>query len=234
MWHVASPHTLLLRHLTDLVGEGTNLTQQSNSILFPLCGKSVDMLHLNKLGFFVVGVDFVPDALTQFRAATSDKFEWLEPQPDRSGVRHTISQKKKMNKKTNTLTSVTPMELLEGDFFKLEALDDLEAQFDYCWDRAGISSMPPSLYPRYVGRVQRLLKPGGRMLLVVFEFDENQLDGSEPLYALTQQDVEKLFGDDFTISHLSRENITDTDTRWRNQGFKELHESAYLLIRNKY
>jgi len=234
LWHGASPHTLLLRHLTDLIGEGTTLTKQSNSILFPLCGKSVDMLHLQQLGFFVVGVDIVPDALAQFRAATSDKLKWLEPQPDRSGVRHAVSQKKKMNRKTNTLSSVNPMELLEGDFFKLEALDDQEAQFDYIFDRAGISFVPPSLYPRYVGRVQRLLKPGGRMLLVVFEFDENQLDGSGPPHALTQQDVEKLFGDDFTIKHLSRENITDTDTRWRNRGFEELHESAYLLIRNNY
>ena len=41
---------------------------------------------------------------------------------------------------------------------------------------------------------------------------------SAPPFALTQQDVAKLFGDGFAIKQLSRENIFDSDPRWTTKG----------------
>ena len=41
---------------------------------------------------------------------------------------------------------------------------------------------------------------------------------SAPPFALTQQDVVKLFGDGFAIKQLSRENIFDSDPRWKSKG----------------
>ena len=163
VWHAKSAHTLLVRHLADLVGAGTELSsKESKSILLPLCGKSVDMVYMQQLGCSVVGVDIVPNAMTDFRAETSDKYTWLEPQAVKEGMRHAIE----------SASGGARLELLRGDFFNLEALSALSGQFDYCLDRAGLAALPPTLHERYADRIEELLKPGGRLLLIVYEFDE--------------------------------------------------------------
>ena len=276
VWHAKSAHTLLVRHLTDLVGAGTELSKESKSILVPLCGKTVDMVHMQQLGCSVVGVDIVPNAMTDFRAETSDKYKWLEPQAVKEGMRHSIE----------SAIGGARLELFRGDFFNLEALSALSGQFDYCLDRAGLAALPPTLHERYAGRIEELLKPGGRLLLIVYEFDEvrrrrgecngwlvevrdvglvyvwserkmsigmcvNIDDGckcigwfvvsnisnhpitlfrllvqsqklvpSAPPFSFTQQDVGKLFGEGFTIKQLSRQNIFDSEPRWKTKGLK--------------
>ena len=162
VWHANSAHTLLVRHLTDLVGPDTDFAKECKSILLPLCGKSVDMVYMQQLGCSVVGVDIVANAMTAFRAETSDKYKWVEPQAVKEGVRHAIVCE----------SGDATLELFQGDFFKLEALSALSGGFDYCLDRAGLAALPPTLHERYAERIEELLKPGGRLLLIVYEFDE--------------------------------------------------------------
>ena len=144
---------------------GTASLAQPKTVLVPLCGKSKDMVYLQQSGYSVVGVELVPDAIFQFRAETSDEYGWLAPQQDRSGVRHATAYEVDGD-------STGTLEVLEGDFFDLEALDDLEAQFDGCLDRAALVAIKPLMRPRYAARIQQLMKPGGRMLLIVFDYDQ--------------------------------------------------------------
>lgn len=48
----------------------------------------------------------------------------------------------------------------------------------------------------------------------------DKLIPSAPPFSFTQQDVGKLFGKGFTIKQLSRENIFDSDPRWKTKGLK--------------
>ncbi len=52
------------------------LTQDSNPrILFPFCGKSLDMNWLASKGYEIVGVEYVEDAVQQFFAEQNIKYE---------------------------------------------------------------------------------------------------------------------------------------------------------------
>ena len=219
LWQQPSPHPFLLRHLPDLLGDDADLAKQSKSVLVPLCGKSVDMAHLQQLGCSVLGVEQIDLPIHQFRAATSDKYEWLDPRWDKSGVRHAIAPK----------GGEASLEVIEGDFYKLEARDDLEGKFDLCLDRAALTYMPPRVQTQHVAQLKHLLKRGGRMLLMTLEFDGEPLcvckvkspDGAGPPWSIREADVHRLFDDDFTVQHLCRESIVGQDPRWEKaKGFK--------------
>ena len=156
---------------------------------------------------------------SQFRAATSDKYEWLDPRWDKSGVRHAIAPK----------GGEASLEVIEGDFYKLEARDDLEGKFDLCLDRAALTYMPPRVQTQHVAQLKHLLKRGGRMLLMTLEFDGEPKcvckvkspDGAGPPWSIREADVHRLFDDDFTVQHLCRESIIGQDPRWEKaKGFK--------------
>lgn len=61
---------MLEKHISKLSENRTGL-----KFLFPLCGKSLDMLWVSKLGHEVVGVEFVKSACEEFFTENNIKYE---------------------------------------------------------------------------------------------------------------------------------------------------------------
>jgi thiopurine S-methyltransferase len=64
---------MLAKHVNKLIGG-----KSSAKILFPFCGKSLDMNWLASQGHEIVGVEFVEDAVLQFFAEQNIKYEVKE------------------------------------------------------------------------------------------------------------------------------------------------------------
>jgi len=82
-------------------------------------------------------------------------------------------------------SSSRPIHIIEGDMF--EVTSDLVAtatfersgRFDAAFDKGGLDVIPPSARQGYVAVLDRLLKPGGQLLLVVPDYDQDKLPDSE-------------------------------------------------------
>jgi thiopurine S-methyltransferase len=174
-------------------------------IYVPLCGKSLDMVFLAERGAEVVGVEFVTQAVEEFFAERGLAPEVAAGPPLRlhSG----------------------PYTLFAADIFGLTA-DDV-GPLDGVFDRAALVALDADARSRYADQLRTLLVDGTRMLLVTFDYDQDTMQG--PPFAVSHDEVDRLFADGFQIEHLGTRDVLDDD--FRSRGLTTMSESAVLLTR---
>jgi thiopurine S-methyltransferase len=156
-------------------------------VFFPLCGKSVDMAVLARHPSVsqVVGVDGIRAALDDFSAehpdlAIRDEEPALQPQqPDKAKYDRLIGDN---------------IMLLKGDFFEVDE-NAVDGRFDAVFDRGSLVAIEPSLRRDYVNVMRGLVKPGGKMLLVVVERTsgtEEDLTAGPP-FSVPEAEVRSLY-----------------------------------------
>lgn len=133
-------------------------------VLVPLCGKTLDLVWLVERGHEVVGVEFVHAAIEAF-------FEEQGRSPSRQG----------------DAWADGPLTLVQADFFELPDL----GLFDAVWDRAALVAIDPSRREAYAAVVRSCLRPGGRLLLNAFEYDQSRMEG--PPWSVPEAHVRDLF-----------------------------------------
>lgn len=150
-------------------------------ILFPLCGKSVDMAFLAKssinsspeqLSLEVVGIDGVAASLEVF----ASEYPELEIRRD--------EQNPQRFRGKNIL-------LIQDDFF-LSSTTTTDGSFDAIFDRGSLVAIHPSLREDYVDVIRKLIRPGGRVLLVVIERTEGNKERGPP-YSFSEAQVRALY-----------------------------------------
>ncbi len=201
-FHLEHPNPKLIRYWSHL-----NLAPASR-VLVPLCGKSEDLLWLARQGHRVLGVEVSSLAVEAFFAEHK-----LQPQrlPDGPFERWTAG----------------PLTLLCGDFFTLDrqAAGPLEAVYD----RAALVALPPALRDRYVGCITELLPHGAEMLLVTFDYPQEEMQG--PPFAVGPELVEVLYGNKFSVEHLACDAILAEEPRFQERGLTALSEHVFRLRR---
>ncbi len=117
--------------------------------------------------------------------------------------------------------------LYVGDFFDLESghVDGVVAAFD----RAALVALPPLMRPQYAAHMVALLGTGTQTLLVAFEYDQTMMDG--PPFSAPASQVRELYAGTSQVELLQREEIIDSEPRFRSRGLSALAESAWLLRR---
>lgn len=178
-------------------------------VLVPLCGKSEDLAWLAERGHEVIGVELSP-------IATDDFFREHGFQP-RTQPRGTF-----VSHRAGTV------EILCGDCFALER--SLVGNLEATYDRAALVALPEPLRMRYAKPLAELLPSGAQMLLVTFEYPQEQMPG--PPFAVGPQAVRALYGEHFTIKLLASEDILDAEPRFRQRGLELLHEHIFHLRRH--
>lgn len=103
---------------------------------------------------------------------------------------------------------VRHVDVLQGDMFEITpalvaaATTCKSGKLDVVYDRASLQALPPSSWEEYVRILDSLLKPGGRMLLIVTDYDQSRVpenaDGSQtrrgpPPFAVNRSHVNALF-----------------------------------------
>lgn len=212
-FHQDQVHPTLRQHwrnFTDFAGAGN-----SDGVLVPLCGKSIDLTWLSEQGHRVVGAEFVETAVESY-------FEELGVEPTRA---------------SNPLNSLAAgnTTLIVGDFFALEpdplilALGGSRPRLAY--DRAALVAVEPNRRQEYLSRVTRLLEPNGAIFLLSFEHDM----GAGPPFSV--EEVPALFeavGKEGTRFELQRHSMRDLlldEPRFRERGATQLNEVLWFARR---
>ena len=165
-FHQNQVHSDLLSHGREQLGS------KRQRVLVPLCGKTKDLLWFAEQGHAVVGVDLSEVALAQW---------------------HTENKRKANGEIISNATRYQSenVEMWCGDV--LELGPETLGQFDLVWDRAAMVALNPERRILYAQRLQALLKPGGRLLINAFEYDQTLMKG--PPHSVRPSELRLLFSD---------------------------------------
>ncbi len=181
--------------------------RSSDRVLVPLCGMTVDMAWLASRGHEVVGVEFSEKAAAGFFDNAG-----LTPQINESSI--------------GKRYSCGSVSILVGDFFSLTGKD--AGQFDCVYDRASLVAVEPSRRDAYVATLERLLGPGGDILLVTLEYDQTQMNG--PPFNVDETVLDAYFEPPWRRRLLERNtDALTTNAKFRNRGVDTLSECVWHL-----
>ncbi|MDN5850533.1 MAG: thiopurine S-methyltransferase [Nitrococcus sp.] len=180
------------------------------SVLVPLCGKSRDMAWLIAQGYAVLGVEVSRQAAAQF---FSENGLQASHEPCPPFIRY----------------YATGIDLLVGDIFDLEP--DAAIPVEAVYDRASLVALPSTMRLRYAEHLAVLLRPGVRMLVIAFEYDQNQMQG--PPFAVLESEMHDLYADTFQLEVLGAADVLDNYPRFRERGLTWLNERVYRLTRRR-
>lgn len=182
--------------------------EADSRIFIPLCGKTLDMIWLLDQGHTIIGNEISELAVEAFFRENS-----LNP---------VIREKAGF-----TSWSCDRMEILCGDFFDLAPADI--GRIDALYDRAALIALPPGQRARYATRITQLLKPQTPCLLVTLDYEQGKMSG--PPFAVSAEEVSRLYREGFSIEQLAHTDVLDDQPRFREKGLDALRESVYRLQR---
>jgi thiopurine S-methyltransferase len=172
-------------------------------VLVPLCGKTKDMMWLYQQGLEVHGVELHGPAIREF--FTENALE--APRVSRDG-QHTHHVHDRL-----TVSC--------GDFLKL----DQSEVYDLVYDRAALVALPRPMRKEYAQVIRRALKPGGKCLLISYEYDTAQMEG--PPFSITEDEILELYQSSFEIELI--EDEVPKGEGGRLAAVKSLRQKVHLL-----
>jgi thiopurine S-methyltransferase len=200
-FHLPEVNSYLLRYSDKL------LTQDPESVFVPLCGKTLDLPWLAGRTKKVVGIELVQKAVQDFFKENK--------------LTHSIQQSGKLN-----LFSSDTIVLFQGDFFDLNK--EQTASFDAIYDRGSIVALDQPERKRYVNHLMSFLEPGGRILLITLEYDQNQMTG--PPFSVPADEIERLYALYGELELLETSDILDE--RFRKKGLDGMLERVFQFIKH--
>lgn len=147
--------------------------ETGTTVLVPLCGKSRDLLWLEKQGFDVIGVEFVESAVLDF--FRENKLTWEETVQ----YGHRCYRARERN-----------IRIYVADFIQL-AIDYDGPPLETLYDRAALVALPEDMRAPYVKACRKLLVLSPHVLLVTLEYDSNVMEG--PPFSVTREEVRRLW-----------------------------------------
>jgi thiopurine S-methyltransferase len=123
--------------------------------------------------------------------------------------------------------SAGAIELVCGDVFALD--DAILADCTGVFDRAALIALPPPLRQRYAVDLYSKLPRGCRGLLVTLEYPQHEKHG--PPFSVPEDEVDALYGRDWTIDVLERRDILAAQPGFVAEGVTVLDTVAYRLQR---
>ncbi len=151
------------------------------SVLVPLCGKSLDMLWLLSQGLRVHGVELHQEAVEAFF------------------TENRIAPVEKAQNGAFTDYAHDTLRISCGDFFQLDA----SARYDFVYDRAALVALPFEMRKDYARVITRSLPAGGKYLLVVYEYDQAKMEG--PPFSVSSSEIHDLYAANFSIRLMEEE-----------------------------
>lgn len=182
---------------------------QGSRVFVPLCGKSRDMIWLAQQGHSVVGAEISEIAVRAF-----------------------FSEQDIIAKRSNLgpfqVFQKEPYSLLCGDLFQLKSHH--VKQVDAVYDRASLVALDAIQRKKYSKLLAEILPSGCSVLLVSMDYPQKEMSG--PPYAVTDDEVQELFSDNFEVTHLHSLDLLKDTERYSEKGLSRLSEKIYKLQRN--
>ncbi len=190
----------------NLIKNISRFEELEKTILVPLCGKTLDMIYLKDQGFKVVGIEFSKKACEEFFKENNISYDEIK-QGD-------YIQFRSKN-----------IDLYCGDYFKFIPSEKL----NYAYDRAAIVALDPDTRKSYADQYAKLLNPGGKLLMLTFEYDQSKCQG--PPWSTEEYFIYEYFEKEFDIEILESEEIEVGNPRMRESGIETATQKSYLLTR---
>ena len=118
------------------------------------------------------------------------------------------------------------IDVFQGDFFDLT--QEETGLFEAIYDRGSIVALARPERQKYVEHLLSFLAPGGRLLLIALEYDQEQMSG--PPFSVADAEIEKLFSKYGKLELLETCDILDE--RLSNKGLDGILERVYQLVKN--
>jgi len=200
-FHLLQVNTYLRRFSANL------LKSEPKNIFVPLCGKTLDLPWLANRTKKVVGVEMVSQAVEEFYAENE--------------ISYSIKPAGKLQ-----LFENDSIDIFQGDFFDLT--QEETGLFEAIYDRGSIVALALPERQKYVEHLLSFLAPGGRLLLITLEYDQEQMSG--PPFSVAYVEIEMLFSQYGKLELLETCDILDE--RLRNKGLDGILERVYQLVKN--
>jgi thiopurine S-methyltransferase len=192
-WHEPDGNVALKAHWPDLT--------PGNTVLVPLCGKTVDLLWLAERGFRVSGVELSRKAIEAFFAE------------------HGLTYRRVQSKRFETYRSdAMPITLYCGDFFHFRA-----GLFDALYDRGALVALPGEVRPQYVRHLKELLKPDAYRLIITLEYEQARAAG--PPFSVLPEEMRRYWSDVERISAVNE--IDNGPPKFREAGLDQVIEAVW-------
>lgn len=181
----------------------------ANPLVFvPLCGKSVDLVQLERFGATVIGVEISEKAILDFYDEQNRSYE-------------TDSHGDFIIRKSNHI------EIWQGDFLKFPI--NKIPQPDLIYDKAALTALPPKMRERYVNKICELAGRTASILLHHFVYAQEQMPG--PPFSITESEILRLFSNLFKI-HMLEENTIPVDNfpQFQRRGLRSSLQERLLYM----
>ena len=182
--------------------------KENSKVFVPLCGKTMDMTWLVSQKHSVLGVECSQKAVDAF-------FEENRLVPEKERIKEFIRY------------STTGIELLLGDFFKLDkpCLENVSAVYD----RASMVALPEKMRLSYVEHLTQLLPDSVNIFLVTLEYDQSLMQG--PPFSVSNDEILRLYNPNFNVELLHQVDVINEQKRFKQRGLKSLIERIYKITR---
>lgn len=206
-FHLDYIHPLLKRNI-DLFKMNNSL-QKNDKIFVPLCGKTLDIGYLLNLGYQVMAIELS-------EIAVQAVFNQL-------GLTPTIKEWS-----AGKVYQADHLTIFVGDFFALSK-QDLTAGgegISLVYDRAALIALPEKMRKEYAHHIAHITEHCAQ-LLITLDYDQTIAGG--PPFAVSTQEVEALYADDYSIKLLEEADIIEEEPRFKSKGLTSFYQRAYTL-----
>jgi|AntDeeMinimDraft_5_1070356.scaffolds.fasta_scaffold00096_12 thiopurine S-methyltransferase len=197
-FHLDRVHPALGRFWADIANG-------HETVLVPLCGKTLDMRWLANRGHKVTGVELERRAVEAFFR------EWdIDPHE---------------RERTDGLIELlgAGVHVATGDFFAFRP----ETAPNRFYDRAALVALPQSMRADYLAHLAACVAPGAQGLLIAFEYDPADMDG--PPFPVTETELNAQPW--FAVECLDRGDATAAYPHLVERGARGLQEVIYRMTR---
>lgn len=178
-FHKSTYHEKLLEYFPQFHA------REGQKVLVPLCGKTKDMIWLRSQKLNVHGVELYENPVSEF--FRENNLTDVTKTSDDYFINYTSPN----------------LTISCGDFFKLSP----DAVYDFVYDRASLVALPSDMRKDYSSLIKKVLKPGGKYLLIAYEYDQSKMDG--PPFSVTEKEIHELYEDSFTIQRMDEKRPDD-------------------------
>ncbi|MGI9235353.1 MAG: thiopurine S-methyltransferase [Woeseiaceae bacterium] len=176
-------------------------------VLVPLCGKSKDLLWLERFGNDVVGVELSEVAARAFFDENNIEYSTVEGK-----LPAYVGQDRRIT-------------IYCGDYFDL-SLDTDESPFDALYDRGALVALQPDSRLAYVSHTRSLLTDDANKLIISVEYDQSIASG--PPFSVPTEAMQSLWPE---LERIDAYDDTDNcPPKFREAGLKDMLEVVWKSI----
>jgi len=202
-WHNKTVNPDLQAHIDTLLNGRKNL-----KILFPLCGKALDMKWLYDDGHTIVGIEYVTQAIEEFFSESNLEYS-KEP----------IEGLGSIYKSCDGRVRIYCCDLFD---FKVE----LEGSVDAIWDRGALVAMNIEDRNKYVASILPLMIGTTRYLVDVCQYDKTQYTG--PPHPVEDDEMQNLYGEKCNLHVVNHKDCTE-DYKAKGYSVTYMTKTFYMI-----